>query len=234
MRKALKGRRPSPSMIVALIALFVALSGSAYAASKINGSSVKKGSLPGNRIKKNSVTGTQVKESSLGTVPKASHAASADSATTATTAASANAVSGVNFDSLVIGRSTVSGVTSSSCDPSTTALVDCGAVSLTLPRSGRILVVADAEYDGNNTGAGFRGLCQLQVDGAQFGRDVSPGSSDGLGVGFNSNDEGSTGLNAVTGVLAAGAHTLALDCNQQGGSIEYPATFVSAVGLSAG
>lgn len=85
--------RPSASMIVALLALFVALGGTVYAASSINGKSVKKNSLPGNRIKQktvtgnrlknDTVTGTQVNESTLGKVPSA---ATADVATTALSA----------------------------------------------------------------------------------------------------------------------------------------------------
>jgi hypothetical protein len=53
-------------MVVALIALFVALGGSGYAAI-----SIKNGSLPGKKLKRNSVTGKQVKESTLKTVPRA-------------------------------------------------------------------------------------------------------------------------------------------------------------------
>jgi hypothetical protein len=67
----LRSLRPSASMAVALLALFVALGGSVYAAAKINGSAVKKNSLPGNRIKPGSVTGKQVREASLGKVPDA-------------------------------------------------------------------------------------------------------------------------------------------------------------------
>lgn len=58
--------RPSPAMVVALIALFIALGGSGYAAVAI-----KNGSLPGKKLKRNSVTGKQVKESTLATVPRA-------------------------------------------------------------------------------------------------------------------------------------------------------------------
>ena len=92
--------RPSPSMIVALLALFVAMGGTVYAASTINGKTIKKNSLPGNRIKKktvtgnrlknNTVTGTQVNEATLGKVPSAATADTATTATTATTALSAN------------------------------------------------------------------------------------------------------------------------------------------------
>jgi hypothetical protein len=65
-------KRPSPSMIVALLALLFALGGTAFALQKQSGNSlIRKHSLSGNRLQKNSVTGKQVKESTLGTVPSA-------------------------------------------------------------------------------------------------------------------------------------------------------------------
>jgi hypothetical protein len=87
--------RPSPSMVVSLIALTVALSGTAIAASAlVNGDKlIKKGSLSGNRLKNNTVTGKQIKESTLGKVPSASHADSATSATNAAAATTANGLS---------------------------------------------------------------------------------------------------------------------------------------------
>ena len=66
--KELRGRRPSAAMVVALIALFAAVFGTAYAANKISGKMIRKGSEPGNRIKDDSLTGKQVNESSLGVV----------------------------------------------------------------------------------------------------------------------------------------------------------------------
>jgi hypothetical protein len=42
---------PSPSMVVALIALVVALSGTAYAAATINGKNIKKGTVTSKQIK---------------------------------------------------------------------------------------------------------------------------------------------------------------------------------------
>jgi hypothetical protein len=53
------------SNAIALIALFVALGGSVYAASKINGNTIKPKSIPANRIKPKSITGNQVKPGSL-------------------------------------------------------------------------------------------------------------------------------------------------------------------------
>ena len=72
-------------MAVALLALFVALGGSAVAVSgRINGKVLKRNSVPGNRIKRDTLTGRQIREAKLGMVPRsalataATHADSAD------------------------------------------------------------------------------------------------------------------------------------------------------------
>jgi hypothetical protein len=72
--------------VVAMLALFIALGGSVYAAGKINGKTIKRNSLPGNRLKADSVTGQQVNEGSLGVVPNATNATSAVNATNAASA----------------------------------------------------------------------------------------------------------------------------------------------------
>ena len=73
-------RAPSPAMIVALIALVFAMSGTAVAASKLikGDSRIKKNSLSGNRLRSGTVTGTQINVAKLGKVPSA---ALADTAT---------------------------------------------------------------------------------------------------------------------------------------------------------
>ena len=75
---------PSPSMVVALAALFVALGGSAYAALVITGHNIRNGTVTGADIKNhslkskdvkhNSLGGTAILESRLKTVPGASQA----------------------------------------------------------------------------------------------------------------------------------------------------------------
>lgn len=73
---------PSPALVVACIALFVALGGSAYAAVVISGKNVKNYSLTGKDVKKDGIGGVTVKESRLSTVPSAatlSHTASVGS-----------------------------------------------------------------------------------------------------------------------------------------------------------
>jgi hypothetical protein len=91
---------------IALLALFVALSGTTYAASNallpknsvgpkqlrknaVTGVKIRKNAVTGIKVKNNSLTGADILESSLAKVPSASnadHATSADSATNATNA----------------------------------------------------------------------------------------------------------------------------------------------------
>ena len=69
-------RTPSAPLVISIIALVLAASGSAMAASKlVSGNSlIKKGSLSGNRLQSHSLTGTQINLGKLGTVPKAGSA----------------------------------------------------------------------------------------------------------------------------------------------------------------
>ena len=81
-------RAPSPAMVVALIALFVSLGGSAYAVATIgsddiiNGSirnrDFKDGTLRGQEAKRDGFGGGAIKESTLGQVPLAAAAVVAD------------------------------------------------------------------------------------------------------------------------------------------------------------
>lgn len=69
---------------VALLALFIALGGTAFAAAALPRNSVgtkqlKKNAVTSVKIKNNKVTGADVDEATLGTVPDARHAARADS-----------------------------------------------------------------------------------------------------------------------------------------------------------
>ena len=68
-------RRPSPSMIVAVIALIVALAGTAYAAQSINGGAIKKQTIGGGKLKQKTLTGFQINTNKLGIVPAAKRAA---------------------------------------------------------------------------------------------------------------------------------------------------------------
>jgi hypothetical protein len=83
---------PSPSMVVSLIALVIAASGTAMAASKLVSGDrlIRKGSLSGNRLRSHTLSGRQINLAGLGAVPNAAHAATADNATNANHAVSAD------------------------------------------------------------------------------------------------------------------------------------------------
>jgi len=93
-------RRPSPALVVACLALFVALGGTVLAATKIDGRTIKVkslpgnrvavASLPGNRLAPMSIKGSQIDITTLGQVPSADHATSADTARRADTATAAD------------------------------------------------------------------------------------------------------------------------------------------------
>ena len=86
-------QRPSPALVVSLIALSVALGGTGYAAVKINGSNLVNNSVAGKKLKRSTISAREVNESKLGTVPSAANATSASSAATAESAATAGTAS---------------------------------------------------------------------------------------------------------------------------------------------
>jgi hypothetical protein len=108
--------RQSPALVLSVIAIFVALGGTVYAAKKINGRAIRAKSMPGNRLKPRSVpanrlkpgvlkgltangplTGADIDERTLGRVPIAAHAETADSAQSAVDAETAlNAVNAID------------------------------------------------------------------------------------------------------------------------------------------
>jgi hypothetical protein len=84
-------RAPSPAFVISLIALFVALGGTSYAAialprNSVGAKQLKKNAVTAVKIKKGSVTAAKINTHGL-SVPNAKHATSADSATSATNAA---------------------------------------------------------------------------------------------------------------------------------------------------
>jgi hypothetical protein len=71
----LKRSRPSPAMVVAIVALIAALAGTAYAAQSINGGSIKKQTIGGGKLKHKTLTGYQINTHKLGVVPVSKRAA---------------------------------------------------------------------------------------------------------------------------------------------------------------
>jgi len=204
--RRLRLSRPSPAMIVALLALSVSVVGSAYAATKVGTHQLNNGAVTTKKIRNGAVTASKLASGAVSTAG-------------------------------ALARSTVKG-----CDPTSTTFIDCGTVTLNMGSSGRVLLVADAGYDGANQNS-YAGTCRLTADGNTVGPSItfgqaamatSPGGTTVVGgPGYNSNGQSGAGLNGVTGVLSAGKHTFTLQCNQGGGSIEFEETGISAVALGS-
>jgi hypothetical protein len=128
--KQANSHRPSAALVVAIIALVVAVSGSALAAGRlISGDRlIKKGTLSGDRLRPRTLTGTQINLRTLGEVPSAALAA---------TAANADKLGGRPASSYVTSPGTGGSLraivrASATASGSTVALLSSGPFTLTM------------------------------------------------------------------------------------------------------
>lgn len=101
MHRLIEGARRNG---VALLALFVALGGSSYAAVKVNGKNIRDRSVTGAKLKPDTLTGKQVREATLATVPAAQMAARASAADSADKAAAATKATSADTALIVADR----------------------------------------------------------------------------------------------------------------------------------
>jgi hypothetical protein len=244
-------RRPSASLVIACLALFVALGGVGYAAATIGSAAivdnsirskdVRNNDLRGKDVRSNTLKGADVDESSLGKVPSAAsadsaataaHATNADNATNATnatnaaSAANADTVGGIGPDALTIGRSALG-----SCEPGA-AFTNCSTVILSMPRPGRVLLNAGGQWHSDDAaGTSVRGLCRINLDGNPLTGVTEEGS---LSQQTDGNQEQAlAGVTAVTGVLPAGNHTFTVACSDDVGDMDFTDVRLSAVLLGS-
>jgi hypothetical protein len=129
-------RKPSPALVISLIALFVALGGTSYAAVALPKNSVgtmqlKKNAVTSKKIKNHAVTAAKINTKGL-TVPSALHATSADSATHATSADSATHATSADSATHATSADSATHATSADSASSATALPALTWSSLTL------------------------------------------------------------------------------------------------------
>jgi hypothetical protein len=190
--------RPSPALIVASIALFVALSGIGYTAVVLPAGSVgakqlKRGAVTSAKVRDNSLRGRDIREPTLGRVPLASRAATAGIAMTATRAVNATtaasvangAVSADKFATLPAARAfstashtipsaTVTAIPFNAEHFDTAEIWSPGSPTrLTAPRTGTYVVSAAAGW---LAGTGSRTL-RVDRNGAQIALDTVPATS---------------------------------------------------------
>ena len=149
-------KRPSAAGIVAVLALVLAMGGTATAAKLISGKDiqnksltgkdVKGKSLGGGKLKLDSLGGNQIDETTLGKVPAAATADTATNATNATSAADAAAIGGVPAGAVVRNVQYVTGSAIGN-DTSKQAFAQCPA--------GKQVIGGTAAINGANTGDVF-------------------------------------------------------------------------------
>ena len=128
----------------------------------------------------------------------------------------------------------------SSCNPTSTTFVDCGSLTINLPRPGlRVLVVASAMWHSSSVsipGAGVYattdGVCRIGVNGAPFGPNAYPGEVQDVSDALYQHSL--TLTNVTDPNLGAGDHTIGLACNEEQGNIVFDQTYVSVVVLGPG
>ena len=158
-----------------------------------------------------SLTGSDINEGSLGILPNADSLDGLDSSQFRTIARSATAIQ---------------------CDPSTTTFIDCITVSLNLPAQGRVLVVATAPWDNNNSAAPNSGACRLRADTTTIGSaSVAVGEATQTHT-FTGNRLGTFATTTVTGILSQGAHNFTLQCMENESDIFFSEPSISAVAVS--
>lgn len=214
MRKHL--RRPSPALVIALIALFVAMGGSGYAAVKLNGKNLKNKSIAGSKLKNKTITGgklknntlggTQVNESKLGKVPSAAKADTATSATTAGSAGSAgnsNTVAGHTIRKFNFRTSSTTGATEILNVGGLRLTASCTVINTGFPLflTFRVLDVVASTTQAN---ADLVSISQnLFADGEVEGTDDGNGTNDDL----EASDENINDINLIGGFGAGGGNT---------------------------
>ena len=220
MLNRIQGRFSSAHVIAAL-ALFVALGGTAIAVKKasVGTKQLKSAAVTTKKLADNAATGDKVDESTLGIVPSATKANSADTATkagsadTATLATKAtNADAASNADALqtrTIGqvRSRADGAQKSA----PTVLPQFGDVAvltetIAIPPGGASLIATGTTQMDNNAGASQLASCELQADGTAisnlYSTELSPDEDDTLSMtGFADMPNGNPSAQVVTVAL---------------------------------
>jgi hypothetical protein len=229
--------KPSPALVISLLALLVALGGTAYAGITIPKNSVgtkqlkngavtttklNNGAVTTKKIKNGNVTASKINTTGL-TVPNALHANHADTATTATTATNAtnattatNATNATNLGGLGPSEyTTASNYTqSSTATPITSTVATIGSpIQITTAGTRRVIASAAVHATNGVAGTGVYLVCHITIDGTSGVNDTDYASPAG---GFTIVDAAVSPL--ASAVVGAGTHTVTLLCDAVGGA----------------
>ena len=222
-------KRLTYANVMSSIAVFMVLGGAAFAATQLPKNSVgskqlKKNAVTAAKIKKDAVTGAKVKNGSLA----ASDFAAGQLPAGPRGPEGPKGAKGEKGDQGAVGP-TFGAFGEGGCgDLRGSSFEQCvrtGPVSL--PASGRVLLVASSEWDNSNDGNSQNsGECQFTVDGKGVGPEINFGEQAQV---HTIGESGTISMNYMTGALS-GTHNFGVQCFENDGSIavsELLASFVT-------
>lgn len=215
-------KRLTYANVMSSIAVFLVLGGATAIAAGLAKNSVgtkqlKKNAVTTKKIKNGAVTGAKVKAGSLTASNFAAGQLPAGPA-------------GPKGEQGPVGP-TFGATGEGGCDGLEAVFEVCASTgSVKLPASGRVLLVASAEWDNDGSAAPNSGDCRLTVDGSPVDPEISFGEdTETHGV----DEGGSISLNTVTGTVSAGDHTFALECIEDQPNVFIEEAMISAVLLGS-
>ena len=198
-------QRPSHATVVAYLALIVALGGSAYAVSKVGSRDIANDSIRSKDLRdEHGVRGRDVSEESL--TGREVHERTLDAE----------------------GFSALAHNGTGGCDPDGLTPTVCAAATVDFPRPARVLVIGTGGLFSESGAA--ESTCELEVDG-RFVGDISPGEATTDNTGPAATEAFAT--TGLSGILAAGPHTVALKCDQRRGDVRISQPIIAAIALGA-
>ena len=236
------------SNVIAVLALFVALGGGAYAAhvakkNSVTSRSIKNGAVTSADVKDNGLTGKDIADSSLsgtdvddGSIRSADIADGsvigsdvADSSVTGADVAdgsiSADDIQLASLGDATSGRTKLGA--SAGCISTSATFASCLADDVQIGRSSRILAIGNGSAGSDVIGGTNRvSTCALFVDGQKFSADVTVTNS------FP--ESGAMTVTAVTPVLNAGTRTIDFRCHSGSENSKIAAPTLTTVVLGNG
>ena len=187
------------SNVVSVIALFIALGGSAYAVQVAKKNSVTSRSIRNGAVKSVDIGDGQVGSADIGD-------GTVGSGDVADGSISAKDIDVGTLGDVTSGNTHTSGAV---CVQTVNTFQPCSGSDLNLSRNGRVYATVDGTADSGSSSVPVGvNTCRLSVDGTPFTTDFVIGANFSPGEDFS--------FAGVTGQLAPGSHTVRLECRGNG------------------
>jgi len=198
----LRLRRPSHATVVAYLALFCAIGGSAYAVSKVRTADLKRAAVTSPKIENRAVKGKDIATGAVGARQLRDR-----------------------FEPAELG---LNGAELPDCDPTSATAIDCGTVSVSLAEEGRILaLVSGGQY---SEGGPASVSCEILVDSTRTGgRTGLPGEIAMDNTSLSATN--GFARTAVSQQLPPGTHQVSLACSELGGDARLAAPTIAALAI---